>query len=87
MQDLPANSVVAMPSRAQAAPLLYYGWTGDILEPSHEDLTGNKVYYVRYVEDLFDVSKLGQANFKDSGYTITNQKVYSGIQMDIYAKQ
>ncbi len=84
MQDLPANSVVAMPSRAQAAPLLYYGWTRDILEPSHEELTGNKVYYVRYVEDLFDVSKLGQANFRDSGYTITNQKVYPGIQLDIY---
>lgn len=83
-EDLPANSVVAMPSRAQAAPLLYYGWTGDIVEPSHENLTGNKVYYVRYVEDLFDVSKLGQANFKDSGYTITSQKVYPGIQVDIY---
>jgi len=85
--DLPAASVIAMPSRAQAAPLLYYGWTRDIVEPSHEDLTGNKVYYVRYVEDLFDVSKLGQANFKDSGYTITKQRVYPGIQMDVYEKQ
>jgi uncharacterized membrane protein len=84
MQDLPADSVVAMPSRAQSAPLHYYGWTGEIVEPSHEELTGDKVYYVRYVEDLFDVSKLGQANFKDSGYTITSQKVYPGIQVDIY---
>ena len=82
--DLPADAVLAMPSRAQNAPLLYYGYHQQIMEPSHETLSGEKIYYIKYVEDLFDTTKLGQANFAKSGYTITSQKVYPGIQVDIY---
>jgi len=81
---IPAGSVVAMPSRAQSAPLRYYGYDKEIIEPSHEDLQGSPVFYIRYVEDLFDTKKAGQANFKESGYTITSQRVYPGIQVDIY---
>lgn len=82
--ELPPNATLAMPSRAQIAPLRYYGYSKEVLEPSHEELVGNQIYYIRYVEDLFDTTKLGQANFAKSGYTITSQKVYSGIQLDIY---
>jgi hypothetical protein len=83
-RSLDTHSIVAMPSRAQAAPLLYYGWDKPILEPSHESLSGEKIAYIRYVEDLFDTQKLGQANFAASGYTISSQKVYPGIQVDLY---
>ena len=84
VRDLPASAVLAMPSRAQDAPLRYYGITAPIIEPSHEQIVGEQIYYIRYVEDLFDSTRLGQANFAKSGYTITKQRVYSGIQLDIY---
>ena len=84
VRDLPASAVLAMPSRAQDAPLRYYGITTPIIEPSHEQIVGEQIYYIRYVEDLFDSTRLGQANFAKSGYTITKQQVYSGIQLDIY---
>lgn len=82
--DLPPTAVLAMPSRAQNAPLRYYGYNRQVIEPSHEELVGDQIYYIRYVEDLFDTAQLGQANFVKSGYTITSQRVYSGIQVDIY---
>ncbi len=78
------GSTIAMPSRAQDAPLIYYGVTRNIIEPMHEQVSGEKIYYIRYVEDLFDTGKLGQANLQRAGYTITGQKVYAGIQVDIY---
>ena len=84
VRDLPSSAVVAMPSRAQGAPLLYYGWDREIIEPSHEELIGDKIYYVRYAEDLFDTTRLGQANFARSGYTISSQLTYPGIAVDIY---
>ena len=84
VKDLPATAQLAIPSRAQQAPLLYYGWQSPIIEPNHESLVGSKIYYVRYAEDIFDSARLGQANFRDSGYTITSQQVYPGIQVDIY---
>lgn len=83
-RDLPSNAVVAMPSRAQSTPLLYYSFTNPIIEPSHEELSGKTIYYIRYAEDLFDPTKLGQTNFITSGYTITGERSYSGIQVDIY---
>lgn len=84
VRDLPYHAVVAMPSRAQIAPLHYYGLTQSVIEPSHENIEGAVIYYIRYAEDLFDVSRRGQANFAASGYTITKQQVYPGIQMDVY---
>jgi len=84
VRALPESAVLAMPSRAQNAPLLYYGYEQTVIEPSHEELSPNLIYYIRYVEDLFDTQKLGQANFGKSGYTITKQISYPGIQLDIY---
>ncbi len=75
---------LAMPSRAQSAPLIYYSYKGNIIEPSHDEISGDKIYYIKYVEDLFDVKKLGRENLLKSGYTIVEQKVYPGIQLDIY---
>lgn len=80
------SAAIAMPSRAQDAPLRYYGLTRPIIEPSHEAVVGSKIYYIRYAEELFDTGKKGQANLLSSGYTITSQEYYPGIQMDIYTK-
>ena len=84
VRDLPSSAVVAMLSRAQGAPLLYYGWDKQIIEPSRDVLSGDKIYYIRYAEDLFDTTRLGQANFARSGYTISSQLTYPGIAVDIY---
>lgn len=80
------SSRIAMPSREQSTPLLYYHITTPIIEPSHESLSGQRFYYIRYAEDLFDTAGLGQANFISSGYTITSERSYPGIQVDIYEK-
>lgn len=81
------SPVIALPNHEQNPGLLYYGVEGaSIIEPKQDVLQGNKIYYVRYGEDLFDVSRLGQANFERSGYTMTSQKSYPGIQLDIYEK-
>ena len=78
------SAVVAMPSRAQNAPLLYYGWDQPIIEPCCEKIEGNKIYYLRYAEDLFDVPRVGPANLRSAGYTISSQVSYPGLQVDIY---
>lgn len=83
-RELPREAIVAMPSRAQNAPLLYYGLDKRIIEPKIDDIVGSPIYYIRYVEDLFDTSKQGQMNLQNAGYTITKQKVYPGLQLDIY---
>ncbi len=85
--DLPSSATIAMPSRAQIAPLRYYSPEIMVVEPSHELVNGEEVYYIRYAEELFDVPKVGQANLFNSGYTITKQKSYPGIQVDIYRKE
>lgn len=81
------SSFIALPSHEQNPGLLYYGVKeANIIEPKQDVLQGTKIYYVRYAEDLFDVGRLGQANFVRSGYTMTSQKSYPGIQLDIYEK-
>lgn len=86
VRDLPTDAQVAMPSLNQNAPLLYYGVDQTrMFEPKLSIPAGKKpIYYIRYVEDIFDTSGIGPANLAASGYTITSQKVYTGIQLDIY---
>lgn len=79
------SAQVAMPSHEQNPGLLYYGLDeARIFEPKKQDPYTHRVYYVRYAEDLFDGERSGPANLSRSGYTMTSQKVYPGIQVDIY---
>lgn len=87
VQAIPSNATIAMPSRNQSAPLLYYGVNStQIIEPKAERLSGQLIYYVRYAEELFDTQKIGAKNLIESGYAITSQKVYPGLALDIYTK-
>lgn len=80
-----ANIMVALPSLKTSAPLNYYSLESAPVELGSADLSSQApVYYIRYGEDIFDPGRLGQANLEDSGYTIISEKVYSGIQLDIY---
>jgi uncharacterized membrane protein len=80
-----SSPVIAMPSHEQNPGLLYYGIQESmIIEPKKDPLVGDKIYYVRYAEDLFDGEGGGRANLEKAGYTITKQKVYPGIALDIY---
>lgn len=85
-RDLATDSApIAFPSRAQATALLYYGIPEDrLIEPALDPLSSPRIYYVRYAEDLFDEEQVGQANFRSSGYTMTEERVYPGIQVDVY---
>lgn len=79
---------IAMPSRDQDPGLLYYGTDiNRIFEPAREPISGNKIIYVRYAEDLFDRMRRGQANLGAAGYTVTVQRVYTGIAVDTYEKK
>ena len=79
------TSQIAMPSHEQNPGLLYYGIDEKrIFEPASEPIVTDRVYYIRYAEDLFDANQLGPAHLRDSGYTIASQKVYTGIALDIY---
>lgn len=76
---------VGMPSLNQDAPLLYYGLEVPLFEPKDQPIPRvSRIYYLKYVEDLFDTTHSGQANLAAAGYTIASQKVYSGISVDIY---
>lgn len=80
-----SNPKIAMPSHEQNPGLLYYGIEeSSIFEPKKDSISGKRIYYVRYAEELFDVERLGQANLIKAGYTITQQRVYPGIALDIY---
>jgi len=86
VNEVPSDVVVAIPSRAQSTPLLYYNLPNKIIEPSRDELSGETIYYIRYAEDLFDVTQIGQAKLRQSGYTIVSQKTYPGLALDIYQK-
>lgn len=80
-----ANSVIAMPSLAQSAPITYYNDALPLLEPKLGGIPAwGSIRYVRYAEDLFDPSALGPANLRAAGYTITSQVSYPGLQVDVY---
>ena len=78
------NIQVALPSLRSSAPLLYYGLTHSLIELRALDQISPRVYYIRYGEEIFDPGLLGQAKLLSSGYTITKEKTYPGIQLDIY---
>lgn len=79
-----SNIVVALPSLKVAAPLSYYNLTSPLVQLQDYSPVTQPVYYLRYGEGIFDPDLLGQAKLKSSGYTITSQRVYPGIQLDIY---
>ncbi len=85
VQDIPSSATIAMPSRNQNAPLLYYGISpSQIIEPKTEPINTSPIYYLRYAEELFDTQKLGAKNLVEAGYAITSQRVYPGLALDIY---
>lgn len=81
-----AEATYALPSRAQNAPLLYYGIPpARIIEPKlGVQLRSDQIVYIKYVEDVFDAEKVGEQNLIKAGYTLGSQKVYPGIQVYIY---
>lgn len=86
VRDLNAQPaiLVALPSLRTSAPLTYYGLTHPLVELPSLGPTTLPVYYLRYGEDIFDPSLVGQAKLRASGYTITKQQTYPGIQVDVY---
>lgn len=78
------SGTVVLPSLKQDAPLNYYGLNLPLSGSTDFRLSGSKIFYIKYVEDIFDPSRLGPANLTNLGYTLTSQKTYPGLQLDIY---
>lgn len=77
---------VILPSLKQDAPFLYYNLSLPLSSSTDLSLSSPNIFYVKYVEEVFDPSRLGYANLAQLGYTLTTQRVYTGIQMDVYEK-
>jgi len=81
------SGVVAMPNLAQRAPLDYYGLTLPLTELRNEEqLSTSAIYYLRYVEEIFDPHLLGRANLTKHGYTKTREQTFPGLALEIYEK-
>lgn len=79
------DGAVAMPSRDQLPPLIYYGVARRVVEPAREPLPADQViYYVRYAEEIFDPGQIGQANLMKAGYNIQSEVSFTGIPLLIY---
>jgi hypothetical protein len=79
------DGIVVMPSLNQDAPFRYYDLKLSLSEAKNgEKITSHRVYYIKYVEDLFDPEKKGQENLQAQGYTITRSITYPGIEVNIY---
>lgn len=78
----------ALPSRNQSAPLLYYGVKEEnILEPKlglPPDELASSIIYLKYVENVFDPTQIGLSHLRDSGYQLRSQRVYPGLQIELY---
>lgn len=78
------SGTVILPSLKQDAPFLYYNLSLPLSSSTDLSLSSSNIFYVKYVEEAFDPSRLGPANLAQLGYTLTSQKTYSGLQLDIY---
>ncbi|MBP9702354.1 glycosyltransferase family 39 protein [Candidatus Woesebacteria bacterium] len=86
VRDHGRGATYALPSRAQNAPLLYYGVPrSQIIEPkTNVELKSKSIIYIKYAEEVFDSSHVGGNNLIEAGYTLGSQKVYPGLQLDLY---
>jgi len=86
VSDYGRSATYALPSRTQNAPLMYYGISrSNIFEPKIDSLPQvDKIIYIKYVEDVFDVTRKGINNLTSSGYTLKSQQIYPGLQVDVY---
>lgn len=89
VDDNGKTATYALPSRNQNAPLLYYGVAdAQILEPKDAPTlpSASKIVYLKYVENIFDITGIGASRLLQAGYQLEAQKVYPGLQVDIYTK-
>jgi|SaaInlStandDraft_6_1057023.scaffolds.fasta_scaffold31602_2 uncharacterized membrane protein len=81
------DGIVALPSLAQNAPLRYYNLHLPLTELKNQELlTTDRVFYIKYVEDIFDTSLQGRANLAEQGYNLVSEQTYSGLALSIYEK-
>lgn len=79
------RGVVAMASRDQSPPLVYYGLTLPLIEPSRDPLPAQgDIYYLYYAEDIFDPSRLGRAKLAEAGYKAEQAVSFNSIPLEVY---
>lgn len=71
--------IVLMPSRAQASPIHYYSPSLIIQDKENFNPSSEKVYLVRYVQELFDPTDYLRTNLETNGYQKTEEKGFNGV--------
>lgn len=81
------SAAVALPSISQNAPLKYYKTNYEIIQPNKQvDYSYNTIYYINYVEDLFDPDQLGRKNILLAGYDIESEVIFTSLHLIIYKR-
>lgn len=75
--------IVAMPSVAQNAPLLYYSVNSPVVD-SPEELTGERIYLLRYVQEIFDPQDQLRTTLEQKGYLRIDERHFNGIVVWTY---
>lgn len=78
------SAQVLMPSLRQDPALRYYQLSLPTSDAQNPALSAPRVYYINYVASAFDPEGKALGALATNGYTITSQKVFPGIQVDIY---
>lgn len=81
------QAVIAMPSYNQSDPVRYYDPSMVVIEPKNNISTAsNTIYYLNYVEDLFDPDQVGPSNLTRAGYSVSRERTFTGLHLFIYTK-
>jgi mannosyltransferase len=81
-----ASREVVLPSTRQDPALVYYLPSEKIRATSEALGEVKTILHIAYVEDAFDPGRRGRTHLSELGYTLTAQKVYPGLQLDIYTR-
>ena len=81
------KGVVVFPGDSQHEAYLYYSQSDTIVKPN--DITGQeeKVWLVRYVQDISDPADTTRVKIEDLGYTKSAEKNFNGIVVWEYTRK
>lgn len=79
--------LVVIPSLAQAAPLTYYGPQLTVQDKTNLSFNNvSKVYYLPYVQEIFDPEKTIESKLRQENYLLTQEKRFPGLILYQYQR-
>ncbi len=77
MQTEPGS--IAIPSRAQAAPIYYYSPSLIVEDTKNFKPSSKNIYLIRYVQEFFDPNDTLRKTLESRGYTKTEEKGFNNV--------